>query len=376
MAASHELVDNQDEDANGEKAQEILFNPPLYIQRYDAVCKLVTKYHDRGMKAEQLLDVGCAECKFLKRAVKLPFLKTAYGLDIDKELLQQKAGTLEPLITDHVRKRRFDLDVKVFAGSIVDQDPRILGTDVVTAIEVIEHLHEPILDGFVETVFSYIHPKLIIITTPNSEFNVLFSNFSGLRHWDHKFEWTRDQFREWCSQVSKKHGYRVEYDGVGDPPVESSSLGPCSQIAVFKLADEAVAAGISSSSDKYEQIYSAVYPGINMTDSQLLDMDIEYHLNSLSFNYIQENIIDDLSQTPIPLSFLLKSSSSLKEQLNITDLCERLDKLGYILTADRQSVILDMEKSSSSVSSDEEYVCPEQMDSSRCLEDVTEELWD
>jgi len=46
-------------------------------------------------------------------------------------------------------------------------------------------------------IFEYIMPKVAIVTTPNADFNVLFPNFSGYRHPDHKFEWTRKQFQEW-----------------------------------------------------------------------------------------------------------------------------------------------------------------------------------
>jgi hypothetical protein len=35
-------------------------------------------------------------------------------------------------------------------------------------------------------------PKLVVVTTPNAEYNTLFPDFEGpFRHWDHKFEWTR-----------------------------------------------------------------------------------------------------------------------------------------------------------------------------------------
>ena len=41
------------------------------------------------------MDVGCAECSFLQQAKQLPFFTELYGLDIDRELLQKKSGTLK-----------------------------------------------------------------------------------------------------------------------------------------------------------------------------------------------------------------------------------------------------------------------------------------
>ncbi len=61
----------------------------------------------------------------------------------------------------------------------------------------IEHLHEPILQQVPEAIFGRLHPSLVVLTTPNVEFNVLFGRDTGFRHYDHKFEWTRQQFRHW-----------------------------------------------------------------------------------------------------------------------------------------------------------------------------------
>jgi len=48
-----------------------------------------------------------------------------------------------------------------------------------------------------EAVFGQLSPKVVIVTTPNVEFNVLFPDLKGFRHYDHKFEWTRAEFEEW-----------------------------------------------------------------------------------------------------------------------------------------------------------------------------------
>ena len=83
-------------------------------------------------------------------------------------------------------------------GSIAECDIRLEDVDAVTAIELIEHLTPDILEKFPQTVFGQMKPKIVIITTPNKEYNVLFEHFEGpFRHWDHKFEWTRSEFQNW-----------------------------------------------------------------------------------------------------------------------------------------------------------------------------------
>ncbi len=106
----------------------------------------------------------------------------------------------------------------------------------------IEHLTPEALSRFPSTVFGYVRPKLVVVTTPNSEFNVLFPNFEGpFRHWDHKFEWTRQEFRDWAAGiVGDYQDYTVlSFGGVGADPNERrrSCVGYCSQIAVFVRRD-------------------------------------------------------------------------------------------------------------------------------------------
>lgn len=61
----------------------------------------------------------------------------------------------------------------------------------------IEHLEADVLAALPATLFGYMRPRLVVLTTPNQEFNQLFPDFSGMRHWDHKFEWTRAEFQSW-----------------------------------------------------------------------------------------------------------------------------------------------------------------------------------
>ena len=69
----------------------------------------------------------------------------------------------------------------------------------------IEHLYPDVLEEVPFTVFGFIKPKLAIFTTPNFEFNILFNDFkskkNNFRHYDHKFEWTREQFENWFVMI-------------------------------------------------------------------------------------------------------------------------------------------------------------------------------
>lgn len=61
----------------------------------------------------------------------------------------------------------------------------------------IEHLEPNVLAHVIQAVFGNLRPSLVVITTPNADFNILFPDFTGFRHWDHKFEWTQEEFHCW-----------------------------------------------------------------------------------------------------------------------------------------------------------------------------------
>jgi hypothetical protein len=51
-----------------------------------------------------------------------------------------------------------------------------------------------------------------------------------MRHGDHRFEWTRAQFRAWAEQVAAGYRYRVRFLPAGP---EHPEAGPPTQMAVF-----------------------------------------------------------------------------------------------------------------------------------------------
>ncbi len=127
------------------------------------------------------------------------------------------------------RKRE---QIKLMQGSLTYKDVRIAGFDAATLIEVIEHLDEPRLSALEKVVFKFAKPKVVIVTTPNVEYNVTFEGLPAgkLRHRDHRFEWTRAEFEEWANRVATIYGYTVRFLPVGD---EDAVLGAPTQMGVF-----------------------------------------------------------------------------------------------------------------------------------------------
>jgi hypothetical protein len=182
----------------------------------------------------EVVDVGCAECKLLQLLSRAKSVRELVGVDVQASLLEAHQHRLKPLITDFVLRREQPLTVCLMQGSIAEADQRLVDFDLLSCVEVIEHLDPPVLERVPAAIFGKMQPKVVIFTTPNSEFNVLFPGFHGFRHPDHRFEWTRHQFQTWCVGVCAEYPhYSVEFSGVGQPPPESSHVGCCSQIATF-----------------------------------------------------------------------------------------------------------------------------------------------
>lgn len=242
------------------------FSPPLYMQRYVTVRDML--YNIPGV--EKIADFGCAEGKFIKYLKNFSFATEISCIDLHRPSLDYACQVSRPAAWDFVFKRYKNLFIKIYCGSALEKDARLQGYDAVTCIELIEHLDQKDLVPLTNNVFSFIRPKVALFTTPNSEFNVLFPQVKAFRHWDHKFEWTRAQFAEWCDSVIKEYpDYTYEMQGIGEPPPESSSLGCCSQFAIFKLKETEKDPLTSDHSleKPYQLIEKHLYPGRNENES-------------------------------------------------------------------------------------------------------------
>ena len=102
-------------------------------------------------------------------------------------------------------------------------------------MEVVEHLDPPRLAAFERVLFEFARPRTVVLTTPNAEYDPLFEGLpdGASRHRDHRFEWTREEFRAWAEGVGGRFGYGVRYVPVGP---EDPVLGPPTQMGVFELA--------------------------------------------------------------------------------------------------------------------------------------------
>jgi len=99
----------------------------------------------------------------------------------------------------------------------------------------VEHVDPGRHAALERVVFEFARPATVVVTTPNVEYNVRFQGLPAgqLRHKDHRFEWTRVEFRTWAEGIGIRRGYTVTFEPVGDVDPE---VGPPTQMAVFTRA--------------------------------------------------------------------------------------------------------------------------------------------
>lgn len=180
--------------------------------------------------AQRVIDLGCGEGKLLKRLLKQWQLKEIVGVDVVVRTLEIAAKRLKLDELPAFQASR----IKLLHGSLMYRDRRFERFDVAAIVEVIEHLDEPRLSAFERVVFRHARPRVAIVTTPNSEYNVMWPTLPAgeFRHRDHRFEWTRAEFQTWCDSIKDRFGYTFELFPIGP---EEEGLGGPTQMAVFQI---------------------------------------------------------------------------------------------------------------------------------------------
>lgn len=219
-----EDIDNAVDEATDTEEQPV----PLAVQRRDAITAAL-----RAAGAGRVLDLGCGQGQLVHELLKDTRFTEVVGVDVSMRALTIAARRLK---IDRMGERQASR-VTLLQGSLAYTDKRLKGYDAAVLSEVIEHLDLPRLPALEYAVFGSARPRTVLVTTPNVEYNVRWETLPAghVRHGDHRFEWTREEFRTWSRTVAERHGYGVEFEPVGPDDPE---VGPPTQMAVFTLADQ------------------------------------------------------------------------------------------------------------------------------------------
>ncbi|MFI8232934.1 3' terminal RNA ribose 2'-O-methyltransferase Hen1 [Streptomyces sp. NPDC085900] len=216
-----EDIDNAVEEETGAEEKPT----PLAVQRRDAIIEALG-----ASGAARVLDLGCGQGQLVQALLKDARFTEIVGVDVSMRALTIASRRLK---LDRMGERQA-ARVTLLQGSLAYTDKRLKGYDAAVLSEVIEHLDLPRLPALEYAVFGAARPRTVLVTTPNVEYNVRWESLPAghVRHGDHRFEWTREEFRAWAHTVAERHGYDVEFVPVGPDDPE---VGPPTQMAVFRM---------------------------------------------------------------------------------------------------------------------------------------------
>ncbi len=201
---------------------------PLAEQRCGAVLAVL-----RAAGARRVADVGCGEGALTAALLGDDTFTEVIAADVSSRALEIAERRLR---LDRMPPRRRER-LRLIQSSLTYRDQRLADLDALVLMEVIEHIDQPRLSALERTVFTDARPGHVVVTTPNSEYNVRFETLphGAMRHRDHRFEWTRPEFTAWARRVATERGYEVRFLPVGQ---EDHEVGPPTQMAVFSRIDQ------------------------------------------------------------------------------------------------------------------------------------------
>ena len=223
LARLAEADDTEPEELDNAVTEDDEPRKPLAVQRREAVLAIV-----RELRPRRVGDLGCGAGVLIKDLLAVPGVEHVTAVDVSARALQLAARNLRlDRWPDRQRER-----LNIFQTALTYRDDRLAGLDAAVLMEVIEHVDPERLPALERAVFGRAAPATVIVTTPNAEYNPHFETLpaGALRHRDHRFEWTRAEFRAWAQRVAGTHGYQVRFLPVGP---EHPDAGPPTQLAVF-----------------------------------------------------------------------------------------------------------------------------------------------
>ena len=197
----------------------------LNTQRIDSVIAVL-----KNCGAKKIIDLGCGEGRLIKQLMKDKQFTQITGVDVSHVALKRANERLKLEWANESMLER----VNLIQGSLTYKDARFSGFDAACVIEVIEHLDIPRLGAFERMLFEFAKPSVVVLTTPNREYNAKYANLheDDMRHSDHRFEWTRTEFQNWANKTADTFGYTVKFSDIGEA---SEIYGAPTQMGVFTL---------------------------------------------------------------------------------------------------------------------------------------------
>ena len=193
--------------------------------RYEKIAETVSQ-----LKPESVVDFGSGEGKLSERLGLIAGVREILAVEPSQSAAVKAAARFHKA----QENEHFTMP-KTLWGSLFYFDERLQGKDAIILCEVIEHIDEDRLPKAMDTILHAYRPGALIITTPNREYNDVYEMEERFRHTDHRFEWTRAEFQQWCLERNNQEFYGLQFEGIGE---EHDLQGHPTQMCIFTRKEE------------------------------------------------------------------------------------------------------------------------------------------
>ena len=177
--------------------------------------------------AKSVIDLGCGNASLLSYLHEKDTYEKLAGMDVSAKNIESARKKLGSSFL-HTRATP-----DLFIGSLTYSDKRIFGYDAAILSEVIEHFETERMDSIMRIILSEARPKLFVMTTPNKTYNHEFPFLEpgAFRHPDHRHEFDKNEFSEFCERYASMFDYDFEMSHIGE---ELSEVGAPTLMGIFK----------------------------------------------------------------------------------------------------------------------------------------------
>lgn len=196
--------------------------------RYRAITEVVAALPSK----RRIVDMGAGEGKLSARLAYISGVESILAVEPSG---QSRLRAMERFAKLEDRSGVVAMPEPVI-GSLFYFDEQMQNQDVMILCEVIEHIEAYRLNGIMETIMSDYRPDVLLVTTPNKEYNEVYAmEQDSFRHHDHRFEWTRAELAAQCEEWALKGNYDFEIRGIGEC---AEGYGQPTQLVIFERRKE------------------------------------------------------------------------------------------------------------------------------------------